>query len=32
MKVINIMNEHDKQMKLLKNQRREEKLKLKAGN
>lgn len=32
MKVINIMNEHDKQMKLLKSQRREEKLKLKAAN
>ena len=32
MKVVNIMNEHEKHMKALKNQKREEKLKLKTNN
>lgn len=32
MKVVNIMNEHEKQMKALKTQRREEKMRLKSNN
>ena len=32
MRVINIMNEYEKQLKLMKNQRREEKIKQRANN